>query len=148
MDTKIVLPEGLIKVCNGDATMENIEQDVPLMVFYNSPSTCTSCALNHLNEWSDSVLALEAEGKCRVIVVFSPLPEFLAEMTESIREMNFSFPVYVDPVRNFERLNVNFPEDLRFHCFLLGMDGYPAFVGNPFLTKELRKVFDAALKNL
>ncbi len=148
MDRRIFIPGDMLKVYKGGVVTDVIGNELPLMVFYNSASSCTSCALTYLKERSDSLLALERAGKCRVAVIFSPYPEFVEEILNSAREMDCDFPIYFDCNDNFEELNAQFPEDLRFHCFLLGLDGHPVFVGNPLLTNELHTVFDAALDNL
>jgi len=53
----------------------------------------------------------------------------------------FDYPVLIDTLGEFEKLNVHLPKDRAFHTFLLDENNNVILVGDPLYNKMIRKMF-------
>ena len=148
MDSQIVFPNEVVMVKEGRYLSTRITCDKPLLVLFHGKEECSSCVINHLYEDLSGIENVVKTGKCDIVILFSPVQDEMLDIQEQIRDLKFPFPVYVDLYGDFYRLNANFPSDKRFHSFLLGKDGHPKFVGNPFEGESLMLVFEKVLKKI
>ena len=149
MAHKIVLPQELMEICDGRTRPVCVSVDSPMLILFYGKNECSLCAINHLADDLDEIKMVEKSGQCKVLILFSLTTEDdQIEIPEQIRESKFSFPIYLDLYGDFYRYNAEFPNDARFHSFLVGTDGYPVFIGNPLKDSRLRKVFNETLENI
>lgn len=149
MAHKIVLPQELMEICDGRTRSACVSFDSPMLILFYGKNECSLCAINHLADDLDEIKRIEELGRCKVLIFFSLTTEDeQIEIPERVRESEFSFPIYLDLYGDFYRYNAEFPDDERFHSFLVGTDGYPVFIGNPLKDSRLRKVFNETLENI
>lgn len=149
MAHKIVLPQELMEICDGRTRPVCVFVDSPMLILFYGKNECSLCAINHLADDLDEIKMVEKSGQCKVLILFSLTTEDdQIEIPEQVRESKFSFPIYLDLYGDFYRYNAEFPNDERFHSFLVGTDGYPVFIGNPLKDSRLRKVFNETLENI
>ena len=148
MSENIAFPTDLIKITDGQVSSGKIELYKSVMVFFYGKDECSSCAINHLNDYLSGFIDIEKSEKCRVVILFSPLEDDILDVQNQISELKFPFPIYVDLYGEFYRINKDFPSDRRFHSFLIGKDAHPVFIGNPLRGEKLSKVFKMVLKKI
>lgn len=149
MAHKIVLPQELMEICDGRTRSACVSFDSPMLILFYGKNECSLCAINHLADDLDEIKRIEELRRCKVLIFFSLTTEDeQIEIPERVRESEFSFPIYLDLYGDFYRYNAEFPDDERFHSFLVGTDGYPVFIGNPLKDSRLRKVFNETLENI
>ena len=149
MAHKIVLPQELMEICDGRTRPVCVSVDTPMLILFYGKNECSLSAINHLADDLDEIKMVEKSGQCKVLILFSLTTEDdQIEIPEQVRESKFSFPIYLDLYGDFYRYNAEFPDDERFHSFLVGTDGYPVFIGNPLKDSRLRKVFNETLENI
>ena len=145
MSRSITIPYGLLKVIDGHFFPCDYALSKPTLVFLYGPEDCSSCAIEKIVESSTDIEELQVNGKCSVLLLFSPGDGNQYEVLNKLLNTELSFPTYLDMECNFFNLNDKFPTDKRFHTFLLSVDGYPIFVGNPILTQSLHNLFERSL---
>ena len=149
MGRKVVFPQELMEICAGRTRSAYVSFDSPMLILFYGKNECSLCAINHLADDLDEIKRIEELGRCKVLIFFSLTTEDeQIEIPERVRESEFSFPIYLDLYGDFYRYNAEFPDDERFHSFLVGTDGYPVFIGNPLKDSRLRKVFNETLENI
>ena len=146
MAREIVLPAEMTRIQDGKMKpVYNMALDKPTLILFYGKDECSSCAIHHLSDDLSSFKRLEEEKDCRVMILFSISQDQFLDVPDEICELEFPFPVYVDIYGDFYRENEDFPSDRRFHSFLVGVDGHPVFVGSPFDSDNLRRLFERAL---
>jgi len=74
-------------------------------------------------------------------LLVSPRADDMVSTVNSLREARFPFPVYVCADESFHTVNV-IPNYDFCKFFLLDNEKKPVFVGDPFYSIEMKKVFD------
>ena len=102
---------------------------------------CLSCNLK-LQEWN--MLSKEFQDKnCQVTPLFVFYPGNVAKIRE-IRTLaknnKTDFPIIIDTLNVINRLN-KFPEDTRFHTYLLDKDNKVLAIGNPVLNPAVKELY-------
>ena len=138
-----------MEICAGRTRSVCVSFDYPMLILFYGKNECSLCSINHLADDLGEIKRIEELGRCKVLIFFSLTTEDeQIEIPERVRESEFSFPIYLDLYGDFYRYNAEFPDDERFHSFLVGTDGYPVFVGNPLKDSRFRKIFDETLENI
>ncbi len=148
MSREITLPDGLLEIVSGRFSIRDYTLEKPTLVFLYGPEECSSCAIEKMIEHSLDMDALQESGKCTVLVLFSPEEGNQYDVLNQLLNIELPFPTYLDMEGNFNNLNENFPSDIRFHCFLLGMDGHPIFIGNPLHSPALHNLLEKTLNTI
>lgn len=144
VQTTVNFPSRLLQVCAGTIDTVTIHIERPTLVVYHDRLGCSSCEISHLYNWYG--LYKESDnGQFDIIKIFSPSENELPEVLQQLEILNFPYPVYIDFNNNFRCCNKKFPEDRRFHCFLVNTDRKPIFVGNPLTSDKLNDLFEAAI---
>lgn len=147
MQSSISIPKELIKIQNGHVSSdEEFVYDKATLVIYHGPYDCSSCAINHLYDDLTTFEHLYKEFDCKIEIIFAPDSEEIPDVVDGIRALDFPFPVFVDQFYEFERHNEGFPEDKRFHTFLMDTLGHPICIGNPMTSEKVMDVLQKALR--
>ena len=104
------------------------------------------CQIGHLQNYIGLFEMADTSGLFDVVFLFSPGEEEYDNVMQQLVMLDFPYPLYIDYGCSFGRENRAIPEDDRYHCFLLGKDGRPVFVGNPLMSHELMDVFRETLE--
>lgn len=145
---QIILPEELVKVENRNISKSILEQAEVKMVIYYDSLECSSCKVSHLKEMQYLYELSDKLPMLEVYTIFSPLQQEYDQTMVDLMMLNFPYPIYVDNTCSFEKNNPDFPEDKRFHSFLLDKTGHPVFVGNPTASDKLWDLFLKVMDNL
>ena len=57
------------------------------------------------------------------------------------KNSKFNYPVILDTLGQFERLNPHLPKNKALHAFLLDENNNVILVGNPLLNKKIKEMF-------
>lgn len=58
-----------------------------------------------------------------------------------IANTNFDYPILIDTLGEFERLNPHLPKNQALHTFLLDENNRVILVGNPLRNKKIKEMF-------
>ncbi len=115
-----------------------------IYVIYLSPEECIGCSINNLPKYE--ILFNECKEKnISFIPIISPVKDEIELIKYYIDESECPFPVYIDKNGSFTSSNKSIPNDKRFHCFLLGPQRNPIFVGDPLRSEKLKGLFISAI---
>lgn len=121
------------------------EKKVRLVVYYDS-TTCHSCKLNKLDDWTDIIqLSTLYPGKFEVMFVFAPNKDNGNLVRRTLAVNKFPHIVWFDNYYSFEKYNSFIPKDIRFHTFLLNEENQIIYVGNPLMGDKTRVLFEKML---
>lgn len=141
VQTEIQIPDDLECVYNREVTIINKDTLKPykLIVYYDSLD-CSSCRISHLMDLYP-LYDMADTSNFSVITIFSPKKENLEEVRFQLKITDPLAPTYIDPSGSFAKFNQCIPTDIRFHTFLLNENGRVIFVGNPYMSVNLKELF-------
>lgn len=120
---------------------DNINKQLRMVVYVDS-SRCSPCTLDKMFVWNDFIKETDSVfgGRLECVFIVAPKPEQMEDAFLSIESSGLKKPVYVDTTYAFRKANKDFPNDSRFHTFLLDRNDSILLVGNPLemqIVKEL-----------
>ena len=112
------------------------------LVIYTDSVGCTSCAINQINLWDSFIdYANQFNNQLRFYFIFSPVKKDLNSIKLAIANSMFEYPIVLDTLREFEKLNPHLPKNRSFHSFLLDKNNNVILVGNPMQNKRIEEMF-------
>ena len=121
----------------------NYDINTPFKVFYYVDSTgCSSCKLK-INGWYELQYLFDDlfHGNCKSVIVFEPKNAIqILEISTQIHVSGTDNCYILDTCGLFNKLN-NFPDDERFHCFLLDENNKVILIGNPVLNSKIKDLY-------
>ena len=112
------------------------------LVVYADSVGCTACAINHIYTWSSLVdYAKGFSGRLKFYFIFSPMKREVRSTELLIANTNFDYPILIDTLGEFERLNPHLPKNQALHTFLLDENNRVILVGNPLRNKKIKEMF-------
>ena len=112
------------------------------LVVYADSLECTVCAINHINSWKPLInYAKRFDDRLRFCFIFSPQKKDLFDTKLLIVRQMFDYPILLDTLREFEKLNPHLPKNRAFHTFLLDENNNVILVGNPLHNKKIEEMF-------
>lgn len=107
------------------------------IVAYVDSVGCTSCKLQ-LVQWK-KLIALLASAK-NTSVLFFLHPKDKKEIAYALRRDDFTYPVYIDTMDAFSKLN-KLPQEEMFQTFLLDKDNKVIAIGNPVHNPKVKELY-------
>lgn len=139
----VQLPSNGLIMRQGKVLHENIANDKGLkLVVYADSVGCTGCAINHIDSWGSLVdYAEQFNDRLGFYFIFSPLKRELRGTELMIANSMFDYPIMLDTLKEFERLNPHLPKNKALHTFLLDENNNVILVGNPLHNKKIEEMF-------
>ncbi len=92
--------------------------------------------------WSSLVdYAKGFSGRLKFYFIFSPMKREVRSTELLIANTNFDYPILMDTLDEFERLNPHLPKNRALHTFLLDENNRVILVGNPLRNKKIKEMF-------
>lgn len=148
--TKVDIPENLsIKIFGKDTLFHNQEDIFATLLIWYDSLQCTSCNLDYIEEWNriyeysaDSITGFKP------IIIFSPSRKELYKFEILIKVTDFKYPIYVDYDFAFADRNSQIASFSSQKVFLLDKKHEIVLVGNPFLNKQMWKLYKSTINTL
>lgn len=119
-----------------------INEEMLKLVVYADSVECTSCAINHIDSWERFIVYAEQfDNRLRFYFIFSPMKKELHGTELMISNKMFDYPIVLDTLREFEKLNTHLPTNRSLHTFLLDENNNVILVGNPMHNKRIEEMF-------
>ena len=137
---RIVIPDSMYTIQGNRYFVDTALYRYRILNYVDSVG-CLSCNLK-LQEWN--MLSKEFQDKnCQVTPLFVFYPGNVAKIRE-IRTLaknnKTDFPIIIDTLNVINRLN-KFPEDTRFHTYLLDKDNKDLTIGNHVLNPAVKELY-------
>ena len=118
---EIKLPsKGLVLLQSTELHEVEMNEKALKLVIYTDSVGCTSCAINQINLWDSFIdYANQFNNQLRFYFIFSPVKKDLNSIKLAIANSMFEYPIVLDTLREFEKLNPHLPKNRSFHSFLL-----------------------------
>lgn len=117
----------------------DVNEEVLKLVVYVDSVECTACAINHIDSWGPFVdYAEQFNNQLRFYFIFSPMKKELRGIELMISNTMFDYPILLDTLGEFEKLNPHLPKNGTFHTFLLDENNNVILVGNPLRNKKIK----------
>ena len=142
---QIAIPDDMTMICDGKLMPSQIKDSIASFVVYVSPEECSDCRIAHLGDYSMFFEWSNRSGSFQTLIVFSPYPEEIDSVLETIIASGFSYPVYLDTNLSFSENSI--PYDILTHSFLLNKSGKPILIGDPTRNDRLLKLYESQLLN-
>lgn len=140
---KVLLPKCSSLLVEGKDTtiLDYFECDTKLII-YNDSLGCTSCGINKLYLWDDLIqYASQFNKRLKFYFIFAPSSKDISDLKISLRNSFFKYPILLDTLGEFGKLNPNLPKSKTLHTFLLNENNDVILIGNPLYNKEIEKLF-------
>ena len=115
------------------------------ILVYTPPLFCTSCNLDCLEEWKTFMNELETVSQIGFVFIFKPKRE--KELTATLKEFNFDYPVIYDTKNEFIKKNPCISHPV-FYVILLDENNCIRLTGNPVGNETLWKLYKQQIKTL
>ena len=109
------------------------------VVTYIDSVGCTSCKLQ-LPRWKEFLAEVDSLTEGSVPFLFYFHPKDMKELRYLTRRDRFTYPVCLDEMDDFNRLN-QFPREMMFQTFLLDKDNKVIAIGNPVLNPRVKELY-------
>ena len=144
MGATIVLPEKITCVYNGEVyPMPDSLREKAKLIIYIDSTECSTCRISSFWKYRE-LYDLSTETRKFILLLLMGNTSFESiPLQEYLCDSGIVFPVYVDNLNSFLRINPAIPSDRRMHSFLIDCSGHAVFVGDPGSSVEL---FDILIK--
>ena len=109
------------------------------VVTYIDSVGCTSCKLQ-LPRWKEFLAEVDSLAEGSVPFLFYFHPKDMKELRYLTRRDRFTYPVCLDEMDDFNRLN-QFPREMMFQTFLLDKNNKVIAIGNPVLNPRVKELY-------
>ena len=111
-------------------------------VIYNDSLGCTSCAVNKMYLWNDFIeYAKLYDSQLKYYFIYSPSKKDCKSVELILKASNFNYPIFLDTLNEFAKLNPHLPKNRVLHTFLLDENNKVMLVGNPLYNKKIEEMF-------
>lgn len=122
--------------------IENETQRGLKYVIYKDSLECTSCSINKMYFWDEFIkYAKSYNGRLKYYFIYSPLKKNCRNVEFLLKNINFDYPILLDSLGEFVKLNPHLPKNRALHTFLLDEDNNVILVGDPVYNKRIEKMF-------
>lgn len=145
----IQIPDNMNVIQDGiliDSVSKIFLYKIKLIIYYG-PGGCTSCNVSRLID-IDPIHELSDGTSFSPIVIYSPNCHQYNELIKNLKLYRKKFPIVIDKYDQFQQKNTNFPEDTRYHTFLLDKNNRVVLVGNPLASDAMWSLFKSTLDNM
>ena len=140
----IVLPkQSQLTIQGKDTVWMDFMRDGRLkLLVYTDSTGCSSCTINKMYMW-DSLIEYSKvyKGNLKFYFIFSPGKQDEESVRIALQSHAFDYPVLIDTLGEFEKLNPHLPENKALHTFLLDENNNVILVGNPLYNKKIEQMF-------
>lgn len=140
----IVIPqESQLTIQGKDTVLIDFIEDGRLkLLAYIDSAGCSSCAINKMYMWNSLIEYSKVhEGNLKFYFIFSPRKQDVKGVRIGLAKNAFDYPVLLDTLGSFEKLNPHLPKNKALHTFLLDENNNVILVGNPLHNKKIEEMF-------
>lgn len=140
----IVLPKQSQFIVQGkDTVLMDFMSDGRLkLLSYADSSGCSSCAISKMFLWDNLIEYSKLyKGSLKFYFIFSPGKQDEEGVRMALANNAFDYPILLDTLGEFEKLNPHLPKNRDLHTFLLDENNHVILVGDPLYNKKIRKMF-------
>ena len=134
-------------VDNSNGIVDSINVINLRLIIYADTSECSSCKIGQMYLWEDYIqYATKYNGKFRCYFIYSPAKKDIKYVQLTMRNSLIGYPVILDTLREFEKLNPHLPKNRALHTFLLDENNNVILVGSPLHNKKIEEMFYKIVK--
>lgn len=115
------------------------------VIVYTPPLLCTSCNLDCLEEWKIFMEELKDYPDIHFIFIFKPRKE--KELTNTLKEFNFNYPVIYDKTNTYIKKNKMLNHPI-FYTLLVDHTNKIIMAGNPVGNETLWNLYKQQIRQL
>ena len=121
---------------------DTLQKEIKCIVYSDSVN-CTSCAINQMDLWNPLLeYSKSYNGLLNFYFIFCPARKDFQEMKLAlIKNSRFNYPIILDTLWQFAKLNPHLPKNKALHTFLLDENNNVILVGNPLHNKKIKEMF-------
>lgn len=121
---------------------DTLQKEIKCIVYSDSVS-CTPCAINKMYLWNSFLdYSKSYNGQLNFYFIFCPARKDFQEMKLAlIKNSRFNYPIILDTLGQFAKLNPHLPKNKALHTFLLDENNNVILVGNPLHNKKIKEMF-------
>ena len=137
---EIVIPDSMCTIQGSRYLLDVFTYEYRILNYVDSVG-CLSCNLR-FQEWNILLKDFQ-DKKCEVMPLFVFYPgnlEKVKELQALAKRFSVYFPIVIDTLDLVNHLN-KFPDDARFHTFLLDKNNKVLAVGNPVLNPHVKDLY-------
>ena len=127
---------------------DTLQKEIECIVYSDSVS-CTPCAINKMYLWNSFLdYSKSYNGQLNFYFIFCPARKDFQEMKLAlIKNSRFNYPIILDTLGQFAKLNPHLPKNKALHTFLLDENNNVILVGNPLHNKKIKEMFDQIVED-
>ena len=84
---------------------------------------------------------IKDKDKLKFYYILSPQRQHIEKVRSALNVIDFEYPMIIDTLREFEKLNPHLPKNRTLHTFLLDENNNVILVGNPLHNKKIEEMF-------
>lgn len=137
-----------IDYCQNKLVYDNVLQERIKYIVYSDSVNCTSCAINQMDLWNPLLeYSKSYNGLLNFYFIFRPAKKDIKDVKLVLsKNVKFNYPVFLDTLGEFEKLNPHLPKNKALHTFLWDENNNVILVGDPLHNKKIEEMFYKIVK--
>ncbi len=112
------------------------------LVVYTDSIGCSSCVVSKMYLWNSFIEKSELyKDKLKIYYILSPRKQHIKRVRTALSMVDFDYPILLDTLGEFEKLNPHLPKNKALHTFLLDENNNVILVGSPLHNKKIEEMF-------
>ena len=136
----IIFPTETNVYIKNEKIVQSFSDDKRLKILsYTDSSGCLSCNMM-LQAWKMFADYIHSAFKNPVEIIKVAYPRNQKDIIFELVKSDYQYPVFIDMNDSLNKLN-HFPDDERFHCFLLDENNHVVLIGDPILNPNIKDFY-------
>lgn len=138
-----LLQSGPIDCGLNELINDSIWQKKMKYIVYSDSTRCTPCRINKMYIWNSFLeYSKNYNSQLSFYFIFCPAKKDIEGIKLAIiNNSKFNYPIFLDTLGEFEKLNPHLPKNKALHSFLLDENNNVILVGDPLYNKEIKELF-------
>lgn len=145
----ITIPKEVDVYKQGEEKLDFLDNDKCMkLITYVDYKRCSSCVVRKLTDWNEIVAyTYKFNGQLKLYIVLSPSETELNSVILSLKSSSFHYPVIIDKLNEFKKLNPSISDNRLLHTFLLDKNNKVLMIGDPRNSNKLYSLFKKTVEN-
>ena len=138
LDSMISFPKG---------KRQSFQDSLMKLIVFSDSNVCASCKLKMMYKWNDFLDKMQQYEKgVMAYFIFSPSNKNMRTFHCIVKDILYSYPIYIDTMNVFLRSNPYIPSNPALHTFLLDENNDVILVGDPTTNPRIEELFWRTVK--
>ena len=144
---EIRFPKRLYATYNGKDTTTSSIPPIKLLIYKNNQN-CSICSTTSLSQYKAIIDYTRENKDFGVVIIYSSNDSNYLDLIYGLEKHPINYPVYLDKLNEFEKLNSNILLTSQYSAFLLNAQNKIVLVGDPKKNSKLWNLYKTTIETI